>query len=62
MSKDSCQFGVFDSRCGKLAFKQRMRPGGKEEWVVCDYHADFLDRLRETIEKNRELLNKLRDG
>jgi hypothetical protein len=56
-----CEYGVLGVRCGVPALTTRQRPANSGRWAVCQYHADFLDRLRDRIEQDRKILDRLAD-
>jgi hypothetical protein len=54
-----CQCDVLTDRCGAPAVTTRMRPSGGQRWAVCQHHAEFLDRLRERVRQDQDLLDRL---
>lgn len=56
-----CQWSVVHV-CGNPAVTKRPRPAGGATWDLCQHHADFLDRLRERMRKDRPLLDRLAAG
>ena len=58
---ESCQYpGLSFVCCGAEAVTQRHSPGNFERLNVCQRHAEFVDRLRASVERHQPLLDRLK--
>ena len=57
---NACEYGALSQRCGKRADTTRPRPASKQSWHLCTFHAEVLDRIRESVIEHAELLARLR--